>query len=80
MFVSDGTFYGDDLPGLIYGLYFKNINWENTAKPFVFSGFSNDNAIENITFDRCAVGGKKITGTGDAVFEVNAFAKDIQFK
>ena len=80
LIVSDGTLYGEDLPGHINGIYFKNINWENTGKPFVFSGFSNDNAIENITFDRCTVGGKKITGTGDAVFEANAFAKDIQFK
>jgi hypothetical protein len=79
MIISDGKLYGDDPPGHITGVYFKNIKWENASKPFIFSGFSNDNAIENITFDHCTAGGKKIKDTGGAVFTINPFVRGIKF-
>lgn len=79
MIVTDGKLYGDDPPGHISGIYFKNIQWENGTKPFVFAGFSNGNAIENITFDRCTVGGKKIKSRTDPVFKINPFVKGIKF-
>jgi hypothetical protein len=46
---------------------------------FHLTGFSNNNAMENITFDNCTVGGKKINGIGDAIFTINPFVKDIKF-
>ena len=80
MIISDGKLYGNDPPGHISEVYFKNIQWENGNKPFIFTGFSNNNAIGNITFDNCTVGGKKINGTGDAIFTINPFVKDIKFQ
>jgi polygalacturonase len=79
LIISDGKLYGDDAPGHITGVYFKNIHWENPGKPFILSGFANDNAIEHITFDHCTVGGKKLTRMADAVFTTNAFVKDVKF-
>jgi hypothetical protein len=79
MIISDGKLYGIDPPGHISGVYFKNIQWENGSKPFILAGFSNSNVIENITFDHCTVGGKKINGTGDAIFKITPYVKDIKF-
>jgi hypothetical protein len=79
MIISDGKLYGNDPPGHISGVYLKNIQWENGSKPFILAGFSKSNAIENITFDHCTVGGKKINGTGDAIFKITPFVKGIKF-
>jgi hypothetical protein len=37
------------------------------------------NLVEDVTFEHCTVGGKALTGTGDADFKVNEFVKNIQF-
>jgi len=78
--ITNGKMYGDDLPGHIKGVYMKNIQWENTGKPFIINGFSADNLIEDITFDHCKVGVKILTGTDDANFKVNEFTRNIIFK
>jgi len=78
--VTDGTLYGADPPGHIKGVYLKNIQWETPGKPFIISGFSNDNLVEDITFDQCKVGGKVLKQEKDAEFRVNAFTKNIKFK
>lgn len=77
--VTDGKMYGDDPPGHIKGVYLKNIQWENTGKPFIVNGFSADNLIEDVTFDHCRVGGKVLTSVGDANFKINSFTKNIKF-
>jgi polygalacturonase len=77
--ITNGEMYGKDLPGHIKGVYMKNISWENAAKPFIISGFSKDNLVEDITFDHCSVGGKSLSGTGDANFKVNEFTRNIKF-
>lgn len=77
--VTNGTLYGNDPPGHIKGVYLKNIQWENTGKPFILSGFSPDNLVEDITFDNCKVGGKVLSGVGDADFRVNSLVKNIRF-
>lgn len=77
--VTNGTIYGNDPPGHIKGVYLKNISWENPAKPFIISGFSSDNLVEDITFDHCSAGGKVLTDSTDAVFRTNTFARDIKF-
>jgi hypothetical protein len=79
LIVSDGRLYGNDPPGHIKGIYMKNIHWENTSKPFVISGFSPDNLVEDVTFDNCNVGGKVLTGFEDAGFKVNEFVRNIKF-
>jgi polygalacturonase len=77
--VTDGSLYGVDPPGHIKGVYLKNIQWENSGKPFIISGFSNNNLVEDITFDHCSVGGKLLTKETDAEFRINAFTKNIKF-
>jgi hypothetical protein len=78
--LTDGTLYGIDPPGHIKGIHLKNIEWENAGKPFIISGFSSSNLIEDITFENCRVGGKVLTSVTDADFRINEFAKDIKFK
>lgn len=80
LIISDGTLYGIDPPGHINGVHFRNIQWENAGKPFIFSGFSDSNAIENVTFENCTVGGKKLNGTGDANFRIAPYVKEIKFQ
>jgi hypothetical protein len=77
--VTNGTIYGNDPPGHIKGVYLKNIQWENTGKPFILSGFSAENLVEDITFDNCKIGGKILSGVGDAEFRVNSFVKNVRF-
>ena len=75
--VTDGTLYGTDPPGHIKGVYLKNIQWENNVRPFIINGYSPDNMIEDIIFDKCSAGGKIITGISDADIRTNRFVKDI---
>jgi hypothetical protein len=77
--VTDGTLYGDDPPGHIKNVYMKNIEWENSEKPFIFSGFSSENKVENVVFDNCTIGGKRLTGFSDADFRINQFSENIVF-
>jgi len=77
--VTPGTYYGEDPPGHIKGVYLKNVSWENSEKPFIITGFSPDNMVEEVTFDHCSVGGKILTGTSDADFRINEFTAGIKF-
>ncbi len=77
--VTDGTLYGTDPPGHIKGVRMKNVQWENNTKPFIITGYSPDNMVEDIVFDKCSAGGKIITGMSDADIRTNSFVKDIKF-
>lgn len=77
--VTMGTYYGDDPPGHIKGVYLKNIQWENQSKPFILSGFSPNNLVEDITFDNCKVGDKILTNTSDAHFMISGYVRNIKF-
>ena len=77
--VTDGTLYGTDPPGHIKGVYLKNIKWENSVRPFIINGYSPDNMIEDIVFEKCSAGGKIIKGIGDADIRTNRFVKDLRF-
>ena len=79
LIVTDGTLYGIDPPGHIKNVIMKNISWENPDKPFVISGFSSDNMVENITFQGCTVGGKPLLSTKDANFMINEYTNGIVF-
>ena len=80
LIVTDGKLYGDDPPGHIKGVYFKNIQWENPGKPFIITGNSASNLIEDITFDNCRSGGKRLRSIYDADFRINEFTKNIIFQ
>lgn len=77
--ITNGKMYGDDPPGHIKGVYMKNVHWENSLKPFIISGFSSENQVEDITFDHCFVGSKVLTGINDASFKVNEYSRNIKF-
>ncbi len=79
LIITNGKMYGDDLPGHIKGVYMKNISWENTFKPFIISGYSPENLVEDITFDHCRVGDKVLTSANDANFKINEFTRNIKF-
>jgi hypothetical protein len=78
--VTDGTLYGIDPPGHIKGVYLRNIQWENPGKPFIISGYSPDNMIEDITFDNCRVAGKLLRSINDANFRIDEFTRNINFQ
>ena len=80
LIVTDGTLYGTDPPGHIKGVHFKNIQWENKARPFIINGYSPDNTVEDITFEKCSAGGKILSSVGDADIRTNRFVRDIKFK
>jgi hypothetical protein len=77
--VTDGTLYGTDPPGHIRGVLLKNIQWENKSKPFIINGYSPDNLVEDITFDKCSVGGQILTGTYEADIRTNRFVKNLKY-
>ena len=79
LIVTNGTIYGEDPPGHIKGIYMKNIHWGNADKPFILSGFSSDNVVEDITFDHCTVGEKILSGISDADFRINQFVRNVKF-
>jgi polygalacturonase len=78
--VTDGTLYGTDPPGHIKGVWLRNIRWENSGKPFIISGYSSDNLVEDIVFDHCYAGDKILKSTKDADFIINSFTRNITFK
>ncbi len=80
LIVTDGTLYGEDPPGHIKNVILKNISWENPDKPFVISGFSNENMVENIIFQNCTIGNKPLRSTADANFKINDFTDNIIFQ
>lgn len=77
--ITDGKLYGEDLPGRIKGVYLKDIQWDKAEKPLIISGFSEQNLVEDITFDNCRVGNKVLTSVSDDEFEINEFVKNIIF-
>jgi hypothetical protein len=79
LIVTHGSYYGDDPPGHINGVYLKNISWEKADAPFRILGLSPDNGVENVTFDNCTVGGKPLRSADDAKFEINSYAKNVKF-
>ena len=80
LIVTNGTIYGADPPGHIKGIHLKNIKWANESKPFIISGFSSDNLVEDITFEHCFAGGKPLLSTSDADFRINSFVRNVIFK
>ena len=79
LIVTDGRLYGEDLPGHIKGVHIKNVTWENPLKPFIIQGFSAENLVEDITFEKCFAGGKALSDTTDADFITNEYVRNIKF-
>jgi hypothetical protein len=79
LIVTDGTLYGTDAPGHIRGVHMKNVTWANGTKPFILSGFSAGNKVEDVTFDSCYAGGRLLKKAEDADFRMNRFTGNISF-
>ncbi len=77
LIVTEGRRYGTAGPGIINGVYLKNIKWSNADKPFVIAGIPT-NFVENVTFDHCYLGGKLLKNTNDADFQTE-FTRNIKF-
>lgn len=77
LIITEGRRYGTAGPGHIKGVYLKNIHWENPNKPFVIAGIPSF-LVEDVTFDKCYLAGKVLTGTSDADFQME-FVKEIKF-
>jgi hypothetical protein len=77
--VTSGKLYGKHPPGHIQGVHLKNIQWENAEKPFVLSGYGDENLVEDVTFENCRVAGKRLSGTCDADFRINAYVRNVRF-
>lgn len=80
LIVTDGTLYGNDPPGHIKGVTLKNIVWEDPVKPFIISGFSKDNLVEDVIFENCKAGGKILTEASDGDFRINSYTRAIKFQ
>jgi hypothetical protein len=80
LIVTDGTLYGNDPPGHIKGVVLRNITWENAGKPFIISGYSSDNLIEDVIFENCYAGTNKIRSLSDGDFRINEFTRGLNFK
>ena len=80
LIVTKGTYYGDDAPGHINGVYLKNISWEKPDAPFGILGHGPDNIVQNVIFENCTIGGKPLRSSDDANFKINEFTKNIQFR
>ncbi|HOW39382.1 MAG TPA: glycosyl hydrolase family 28 protein [Bacteroidales bacterium] len=80
LIITDGTLYGIDPPGHIKNVIMRNISWENGDKPFIISGFSSENKVENVIFQNCTSGGKPLRSSADADFRINEFTDNIIFQ
>jgi len=82
LIVTNGTMYGSSTAGQIghiKGIYIKNCSWANATTPLVFTGYDATHLVEDVTFDHCTVGGKLLTSTAYARFEINSFTRNIKF-
>ena len=78
-----GLFAKDGLNGCIHDITFRNIqiltDSEGLPKPVVwFVGLDEEHAVKDITVDGVFRDGKRL-GREDLVWQINEFAKDIQF-
>ncbi len=75
--ITDGTLYGDDLPGHIKGVTIRNVEWFNKA-PIVLQGFDEEHQVENVVFENCTVAGKPMHEVRPELFSVNEFVRNVR--
>lgn len=75
--ITDGTLYDPDEPGQIHDITIRNVQWQNTEKPFIIKGYE-DHIVRGIRFEGCTLAGKPLKSTGDAIFDIEK-AEDISF-
>ena len=75
--LTEGERYGNGRMGSINGVHLKNVRWENPVKPLAIIGHPT-RFVENVTFENCYIGGKRLTGLKDADFQLE-FVKGLSF-
>ncbi len=75
--LTEGERYGNGQMGSIKGVHLKNVRWDNPVKPFTLVGHPTK-FVEDITFENCYIGGKRLTGLQDADFQIE-FVKGLSF-
>ncbi|MBQ8061093.1 MAG: hypothetical protein IJ205_04020 [Bacteroidales bacterium] len=75
--LTEGERYGNGKMGSIKGVLLKNVHWANAGKPFTLVGHPT-RFVEDITFEDCYAGGKKISCLKDADFQAE-YVKGLVF-
>lgn len=75
--LTEGERYGNGRMGSVKGVHLKNVRWANAGKPFTLVGHPT-RFVEDITFEDCYVGGRKITCLKDADFQAE-YVKGLTF-
>ncbi len=75
--LTEGERYGNGRMGSVKGVLMKNVRWANAGKPFTLVGHPT-RFVEDITFEDCYVGGRKITCLKDADFQAE-YVKGLNF-
>lgn len=77
--ITDGTKYGDNPPGRIRGVTMRGVTW-SSRRPIILKGFSPQNMVEDVTFDRCSIAGEPLISARSDSFQINPFVRDVFFK
>jgi polygalacturonase len=77
--ITDGSKYGENPPGHINGVYLKNIRWDADL-PIVLKGFDADHLVQNVVFENCTVGNRRLSSKKDACFKINEHVSLLSFK
>jgi len=77
--ITDGTLYGEDLPGHISDVTVRNVNWFHEG-PIVLQGLDQDHQVENVLFENCIVAGQPLKNLQDKLFRKNEFVKDVKIE
>ena len=75
--LTEGERYGNGRMGSVKGVLLKNVRWANPIKPFTIVGHPTK-FVEDVTFDNCYVGGKRLTSLKDADFQAE-YVKGLTF-
>lgn len=75
--LTEGERYGNGRMGSIKGVHLKNVRWTNPVKPLAIIGHPT-RFVEDVTFEDCYIGGKRLTGLQDADFQIE-FVKGLTF-
>jgi hypothetical protein len=68
-------------PGSISGIRYKNItSYSDGTNEIKLNGWSKDRLLSDITFDNIRINGKKIKGSNDPHFTVNAYTENWKVK
>lgn len=76
LIITDGTKYGVDPPGHIRDIRLRNVSWAHEG-PISLQGFSEQNKIERVTFERCSVGGRPLAEVRDRVMAPKPFVEGV---